>query len=473
MYSKHETCDRIKAEYLRQVEKVLSSVKTPRVEQVIEDIRLHLDQRLAELEPGRRTAENLRAIIAEMGSPSDYAELLASDTAPPSRKVWRKYLLGVGLAVVVLITAILLPRAISAKLGFGTITGGIDYPFVNDPPMIGAWKTVDFVKTIEDFNPGQRRWKGEFWLNHLVFEEGGEISGGLLTWTKGLVLSSRKKTVSAYETKKVDGAAYLFLKWKGGNSTIRHMQPRCYVLKKVRPDSLKAEPMFGKKADIPPTSTVDENGHIVDKIDYPSVNDPEVLGTRQSVATHEANLLLNGGAEQGKNGLPSFWYEAAIPADGLKMYRDDDQAHSGKFSFAISNTHEYAEMVCNNWAQSIIGVPTGKIVRLSAYVKAEDADSVNVCLQCWGVENNMLAFASTPVFRGDQDWVLICSHPLVVPPETSYICVRAVLTGLGKAWFDEISVAVVDMPTKTGNDNDALTNIVNGEIVKTLPMKED
>lgn len=206
-----------------------------------------------------------------------------------------------------------------------------------------------------------------------------------------------------------------------------------------------------------------------------------LISVSTCTAGREANLLLNPGAEQGKDKLPSFWFEAAIPADGLKMYRDNVQVHSGKFSFAISNTHKYDNKVCNNWAQNIVDVPSGKIVRLSAYIKTKDADSVNVCLQCWGPERNMLAFASTLVLRGDQDWILMHSQRIVVPPETTSICIRAVLTGLGKAWFDDISVVVVDAPTKAANDNkesehvmsDELTKIIRGEIVKTLPINKD
>jgi bla regulator protein BlaR1 len=75
----------------------------------------------------------------------------------------------------------------------------------------------------------------------------------------------------------------MFFEWKSGDYTIRHRQPKYYVLKKVTLDAVKSEPMFGKKADIPATSTIDENGRIVDKIDYPFVNDPEALGTWKSV----------------------------------------------------------------------------------------------------------------------------------------------------------------------------------------------
>ncbi|NIA16745.1 MAG: hypothetical protein GWO86_00175, partial [Planctomycetes bacterium] len=40
---------------------------------------------------------------------------------------------------------------------------------------------------------------------------------------------------------------------------------------------------FGKRAYIPPTSTINEKGYIVDKVDYPFINDREVLGVWKSV----------------------------------------------------------------------------------------------------------------------------------------------------------------------------------------------
>ncbi|MHC4647396.1 MAG: hypothetical protein ACYTBJ_18040 [Planctomycetota bacterium] len=113
MYSEHEKWDRLKTEYLRQVEKVLSSVRSPRVRQVVDDLRWHLDQRFAELEPARRTADNLEAIIADMGPASDYAELLAPNNTRPDRKTWREYAVaGILAAVVVIAAAALLSKVI-------------------------------------------------------------------------------------------------------------------------------------------------------------------------------------------------------------------------------------------------------------------------------------------------------------------------------------------------------------------------
>jgi bla regulator protein BlaR1 len=163
----------------------------------------------------------------------------------------------------------------------GRIVDKVDYPFVNDPNVIGGWKSVDFVREMNQFNPTQKSWKGDLHLNHLIFEEGGNIVGKILRWTKGLVLSD--DTASKYIIKEIDGSAYMFFEWKSGDYTIRQMKPFYYVLKKVPTESLKYEPMYGKKADIPPTSAIDKQGRIVDKIDYPFVNDSQVIGTWKSV----------------------------------------------------------------------------------------------------------------------------------------------------------------------------------------------
>jgi bla regulator protein BlaR1 len=103
------------------------------------------------------------------------------------------------------------------------------------------------------------------------------------TWTKGLVFHSGDKTAAKYTLKDIEGSTYMFFEWKSGDYTIRHMKPFYYVLKKVSSEIAKHEPTAGKKAHIPPTSTINEQGRIVDKIDYPFVNDSKIIGTWKSV----------------------------------------------------------------------------------------------------------------------------------------------------------------------------------------------
>ncbi|MHC4528781.1 MAG: HAAS signaling domain-containing protein, partial [Planctomycetota bacterium] len=269
MFSKEETCDKLKAGYLRQVEKVLSSVKSPRVKQVIEDIRLHLDQRFAELEPGRRTVENLQAIIAEMGAPSDYAELLASDAAGPVRRTPTRYFLAIALAGIVVVVAgwLLVPTFLKAP-GFGSeqnsvlasvesqpmfgkkvdlpatstidenglIVDKIDYPFVNDPEVLGAWESVDFVSDINNFTPAAKSFKGQLYLKELFILENGKTNWAF-TWTRGLILSAPNKTASKYVVREIDCSTYMFFEWKSGDYTIQRMKPGYYVLKRRQPET--------------------------------------------------------------------------------------------------------------------------------------------------------------------------------------------------------------------------------------------
>jgi len=165
----------------------------------------------------------------------------------------------------------------------GLLIDKVDYPFVNDPKVIGGWKSVDFVGNIDHFDPKKEKIsRGELFLNHLIFEEGGKIRPpSKLTWTKGLVLSD--EAASKYIIREIDGSSYMFYQWKTADYTTQRIKPHYYVLKKVSVESLKYQPMYGEKADIPASSYINEQGRIVDKIDYPFVNDKKVIGTWKTV----------------------------------------------------------------------------------------------------------------------------------------------------------------------------------------------
>ncbi len=109
----------------------------------------------------------------------------------------------------------------------------IDLPFVDDPKIIGTWKSVDFVKEIDDFHPEENNYEeGELYLKKLIFYENGRTFRTFWTWTKGVVMHSGSKTAAKYEIKEIDGDKYMFFEWKSGDYTIRRMKPKYYVLKK-------------------------------------------------------------------------------------------------------------------------------------------------------------------------------------------------------------------------------------------------
>lgn len=109
----------------------------------------------------------------------------------------------------------------------------IDYPFINDPEVIGKWQSVDFVEKIKNFKPKVQLWNGDLYLNSLIFKENGKFDNDYITWTKDLIINSQLKTASKYSIKEIDGSKYMFFQWKNGDYVERGATPWYYVLKQV------------------------------------------------------------------------------------------------------------------------------------------------------------------------------------------------------------------------------------------------
>jgi hypothetical protein len=103
-------------------------------------------------------------------------------------------------------------------------------PFVDDPAVIGEWKSVDFVQKMDDFKPGKQLWTGDLYLKGMTFMAGGR-TGGPWQWSKGVLFHPGDKSLGKYEIKELGGARYLFMEWISGDVLIRGQAPRYYVLK--------------------------------------------------------------------------------------------------------------------------------------------------------------------------------------------------------------------------------------------------
>ena len=156
------------------------------------------------------------------------------------------------------------------------------------------------------------------------------------------------------------------------------------------------------------------------------------------------NILQNSGFENGSDNSPSYWFEAVIPAENLSLTWDNKTRLNGDKSAGISNTHNYSETVCNNWAQQIDKVPRDKTVELSGWIKTIDAESVVMVIQCWDNVYNMVGFGTTQTateINGTNDWQMY-NASVYVPNDTSNIVVRLTLTGTGQVWFDDVKLIV-------------------------------
>ncbi|MDH4203728.1 MAG: hypothetical protein OEV87_12670 [Phycisphaerae bacterium] len=107
-----------------------------------------------------------------------------------------------------------------------------------DEQVLGHWMAIDFVKTIEEFTPYRKNWKGSMFLTGLDFEPSESVTFSFSTgqhapnrWSRGEIYYSDERP-SRYELKTFNGQEYLFMEWVGGDVTIRGQKPWYYVFKK-------------------------------------------------------------------------------------------------------------------------------------------------------------------------------------------------------------------------------------------------
>lgn len=188
--------------------------------------------------------------------PSDFEGLWEDYTMKKNGFTHKKiYKILVLAAAITCISVTALPAAQSRRQDC------IEIPFTSDEQLLGRWESVDFVKTIDDFNVNKQSWSEDLYLYGLVFKENGivhnlisntpenqmdiaksfvykagdiyETSSGF-TWTKDYILHAGDITASKYTLKKIDGEDYMFLEWKSGDYIFwRLNKPYYYVLKKV------------------------------------------------------------------------------------------------------------------------------------------------------------------------------------------------------------------------------------------------
>ncbi|MCE5187339.1 MAG: hypothetical protein LLF76_14565 [Planctomycetaceae bacterium] len=227
----------VKEGYLKQIEKELAKIDHPKRAEILSSVGEHLDQKYAQLQDRQRNWEGYQQIITEMGPPEDYAELLTEQRpAPQPARFGVNELLAIVFVVTLIAIGVYLvftAKETSSRLG-GT---PLAYTFETDERLPGTWTTVDFVKTIDDFTPDQKRWQDDPFLLEMQFKKDGtyhakdkdkEYSG---VWTKGKVNPDLRRP-AAYEICNIGGKDYLFYEWISGDVTIRGMKPWYYVLVK-------------------------------------------------------------------------------------------------------------------------------------------------------------------------------------------------------------------------------------------------
>lgn len=109
----------------------------------------------------------------------------------------------------------------------------IDLQFIYDGSVVGKWRSVGFVDTIESFSCDNE--SDGLYLKEINFFPDGRLEQIYMDevwydkWTKGFVINLHRTTVSAYEIRIINGTEYLFMEWKMGNYIYGGMKPKLYV----------------------------------------------------------------------------------------------------------------------------------------------------------------------------------------------------------------------------------------------------
>lgn len=210
----------------------------------------------------------------------------------------------------------------------------VDYPFENDPSLVGTWEPVDFVKEKSNFVPGIQSWpldkNDSFVVKRIAFTSEGKslisvkgepLTPGGFTFTKDHILHLGDKTDSAYEIRDIDGAQYLLMQWKSGDYTFRHQVPYYYVFKKLDSDDHINDEFISLQSD---------------DTDLTFVSDENLLGQWHSVSF--VKTIDKFTPQKPDNGISLFLKSATFYEDGnvscvTTQDGGDEEERSGYFTW--------------------------------------------------------------------------------------------------------------------------------------------
>ncbi len=149
--------------------------------------------------------------------------------------------------------------------------------------------------------------------------------------------------------------------------------------------------------------------------------------------------------------LPASW-RVAKAADNI-VTLDSTVAQSGKWSLKITRAADSPEEFTGFSQTCAVALTQPATIHLRASVKTEAADGVALWCQVWGDnDKKMLDFANSDMqntsLSGTADWREL-DLVLTVSPETRRFVFGGFLSGIGRAWFDNIRFEVTPTSTVT------------------------
>ncbi len=188
------------------------------------------------------------------------------------------------------------------------------------------------------------------------------------------------------------------------------------------------------------------------------------------------NLLANPGFEELVVDRPARWDCFVLPQPGA-VGRLSDVSHGGRYGVMLHVPMPYEEEPVNNWSQNIIAELGGKRLRLAGFVRSQEAGEAALWLQCWRkrpLRVTKIVSTSTdhPVY-GTRDWEGV-EATVDVPEGCDFVTLRCVLKGVGTAWFDDVSVEIVEKPADEEEEAPPKAKpVVSGDAPPKLLVPDD
>jgi hypothetical protein len=151
------------------------------------------------------------------------------------------------------------------------------------------------------------------------------------------------------------------------------------------------------------------------------------------------------------DGLPTGWLKAGSHPQNYEMVTDTAVKHGGKAGAHIKFIGANAEGFGTLMQMCKADDYRGKRVRMSAWMKTEDAESANLWLRVDGVKST-LGFDNmgNRAVTGTSEWKKY-ELTVDVPAEAVNIAFGAFVAGKGQAWVDDYSFEVVGKEVPSTN----------------------
>jgi len=171
------------------------------------------------------------------------------------------------------------------------------------------------------------------------------------------------------------------------------------------------------------------------------------------LSVYGENLIKNPGFEEEENSLPADWFLFVQPQEGSYGKIDKKISHSGKNSISLNNTHLYPKEPLNNWSQRIfVNESKDKKIYLEGWIKTNNVSKAYFLLQFWQQNpTSIIESKKTEILSRTNDWKKL-NLITKIPLNTHFIVVRCVIEGIGSAWFDDLSLTLIE------NDSEEVLN---------------